>query len=328
LEDTGRVFESGAASSFPVDEGWSPFEITIMHRSVMLEEVLVWLQPKAGGLYLDGTIGAGGHSQAILEASGPEGRIIGLDRDAAAVGVARQTLLPFGDRAVIMQAHYRDAAQLVRDATMRGLDGAMLDLGVSSMQVDTAARGFSFMTEGPLDMRMDQRDALTAADLVNRVSEKELTRILFEYGEERYARRIARSILRRRAKGPILTTLEMVDVIRGTVPPAYAHGRLHCATRTFQALRIAVNRELEDLGPALQKIAGLLRPGGRCVVLAFHSLEDRIVKQTFRGLAHGTDADFAILTKRPMTPSARECAENPRARSAKLRALARREDAA
>jgi 16S rRNA (cytosine1402-N4)-methyltransferase len=251
-----------------------------------------------------------------------------LDRDAAAVGVARQTLMPFGDRAVIMQAHYRDAAQLVRDATMRGLDGAMLDLGVSSMQVDTAARGFSFMTEGPLDMRMDQREALTAADLVNRLSEKELTRILFEYGEERYARRIARSIIRRRAKGPILTTLEMVDVIRGTVPPAYAHGRLHCATRTFQALRIAVNRELEDLGPALQKIAGLLRPGGRFVVLAFHSLEDRIVKQTFRGLAHGTNADFAILTKRPMTPSARECAENPRARSAKLRALVRREDAA
>jgi 16S rRNA (cytosine1402-N4)-methyltransferase len=328
LEDTGRVFESGAASSFPVDEGWSPFEITIMHRSVMLEEVLAWLQPKAGGLYLDGTIGAGGHSRAILEASEPEGRIIGLDRDAAAVGVARQTLMPFGDRAVIMQAHYRDAAQLVRDATMRGLDGAMLDLGVSSMQVDTAARGFSFMTEGPLDMRMDQREALTAADLVNRLSEKELTRILFEYGEERYARRIARSIIRRRAKGPILTTLEMVDVIRGTVPPAYAHGRLHCATRTFQALRIAVNRELEDLGPALQKFAGLLRPGGRFVVLAFHSLEDRIVKQTFRGLAHGTNADFAILTKRPMTPSARECAENPRARSAKLRALVRREDAA
>ncbi len=299
-----------------------------MHRSVMLEEVLVWLQPKAGGLYFDGTIGAGGHSRAILEANGPAGRIIGLDRDAAAADVARQALLPFGERVVIMQAHYRDAEQIVRDATTRGLDGAILDLGVSSMQVDTAARGFSFMAEGPLDMRMDQREPLTAADLVNRLSERELTRILFEYGEERYARRIARAIMRRRAKGPILTTLEMVDVIRGTVPPAYAHGRLHCATRTFQALRIVVNRELEDLGPSLQKIAGLLRPGGRFVVLAFHSLEDRIVKQTFRGLAHGTDADFVILTKRPVTPSDRECVENPRARSAKLRVLARREEAA
>ncbi|HXZ43965.1 MAG TPA: 16S rRNA (cytosine(1402)-N(4))-methyltransferase RsmH, partial [archaeon] len=160
-----------------------------MHRSVMLEEVLVWLQPKAGGLYLDGTIGAGGHSRAILEANGPEGRIIGLDRDAAAVDAARQALMPFGDRVVIMQAHYRDAAQIVHDATTRGLDGAILDLGVSSMQVDQAARGFSFMAEGPLDMRMDQRDALTAADLVNRLPEKELIRILFEYGEERYARR-------------------------------------------------------------------------------------------------------------------------------------------
>lgn len=299
-----------------------------MHRSVMLEEVLVWLQPKAGGRYLDGTIGAGGHSRAILEASGPDGRIIGLDRDAAAVALARQTLMPFGDRVVIMQAQYRDAAPVVRETTMRGLDGAILDLGVSSMQVDQAARGFSFMAEGPLDMRMDQRESLTAADLVNRLSEKELARILFEYGEERYARRIARAIIRRRAKGPILTTLELVDVIRGTVPPVYAHGRLHCATRTFQALRIAVNRELEDLGSSLQKIAGLLRPGGRCVVLAFHSLEDRIVKQTFRALAHGMNADFVILTKRPMTPSDQECADNPRARSAKLRVLARREEAA
>jgi 16S rRNA (cytosine1402-N4)-methyltransferase len=328
LEDTSRVFKSGAASFFSADDAWGLFEIANMHRSVMLEEVLVWLQPKAGGLYLDGTIGAGGHSQAILEANGPGGRIIGLDRDAAAVDVARQVLLPFGERAVIMQAHYRDAAQIVRDATTRGVDGAMLDLGISSMQVDRAARGFSFMAEGPLDMRMDQREALTAADLVNRLSEKELARILFEYGEERYARRIARAIIRRRAKGPIMTTLEMVDVIRGTVPPVYAHGRLHCATRTFQALRIVVNRELEDLGPSLQKIAGLLRPGGRFVVLAFHSLEDRIVKQTFRGLAHGANADFVILTKRPVTPSDQECAENPRARSAKLRVLARREEAA
>jgi len=294
----------------------------------MLEEVLAWLKPRAGGLYLDGTIGAGGHSRAILEAGGPDGRIIGLDRDAAAVASARGNLAPFGDRAVIMQADYKDAAGIVRDVTARGLDGALLDLGLSSMQVDQPARGFSFMAEGPLDMRMDQRETRTAADLVNRLPEPELTRILFEYGEERYARRIARAIIRRRERDPILTTLALVDVIRGTVPPAYLHGRLHFATRTFQALRIAVNRELEDLGSALRLVAGLLCPGGRLVVLSFHSLEDRIVKRTFRALAGGADTGFAVLTKRPVTPSEGECAVNPRARSAKLRVLERREAAA
>lgn len=299
-----------------------------MHRPVMLEAVLAWLKPRAGGMYLDGTVGAGGHSRAILEAGGPDGRLIGLDRDAAAVASAREKLSSFGDRAVIMQADYKDAAGIVRDVTARGLDGALLDLGVSSMQVDQAARGFSFMAEGPLDMRMDQRESRTAADLVNRLPEPELTRILFEYGEERYARRIARALIRRRERDPILTTLALVDVIRGTVPPAYLHGRLHFATRTFQALRIAVNHELEELGSSLRLVAGLLRPGGRFVVLSFHSLEDRIVKHTFRALAGGADAGFAVLTKRPLEPSERECAENPRARSAKLRVLERREAAA
>jgi 16S rRNA (cytosine1402-N4)-methyltransferase len=292
-----------------------------MHRPVMLEEVLAWLKPRSGGIYLDGTIGAGGHSLAILEASGPDGRIIGLDRDAAAVASAREKLAPFGGRALIMQADYKDAAEALRDVTPRGVDGALLDLGVSSMQLDQAARGFSFMAEGPLDMRMDQRESLTAADLVNRLPEQELTRMLFEYGEERYARRIARAIIRRRERDPILTTLALVDVLRGTVPPAYLHGRLHFATRTFQALRIAVNHELEDLGASLRLAAGLLRPGGRLVVLSFHSLEDRIVKHTFRALAAGENAGFAVLTKRPLTPFEQECAGNPRARSAKLRAL-------
>jgi 16S rRNA (cytosine1402-N4)-methyltransferase len=300
----------------------------IMHQPVMLEEVLAWLQPRAGGIYLDGTIGAGGHSRAILEASGPDGRIIGLDRDAAAVAAAREKLSAFGDRALIMQAEYRDAAGVVRDATARGLDGVLLDLGLSSMQLDQAARGFSFMAEGPLDMRMDQRESLTAADLVNRLPEQELTRILFEYGEERYARRIARAIIRRRERDPILTTLALVDVLRGTVPPPYLHGRLHFATRAFQALRIAVNRELDGLDSSLRRVAGLLRPRGRLVVLSFHSLEDRIVKHTFRALAAGADAGFAVLTKRPLTPSEGECAGNPRARSAKLRVLERRDAAA
>jgi 16S rRNA (cytosine1402-N4)-methyltransferase len=293
----------------------------------MLQEVLAWLQPRAGGLYLDGTIGAGGHSLAILEASGPDGRIVGLDRDATAVATARQALLPYGDRAVIVQAAYGDALHVVRETTERNLDGALLDLGISSLQVDTPARGFSFLANGPLDMRMDVRDSVTAADLVNRLPEKELIQTLEKHGEERYARRIVKGIVRRRAQSPILTTLALVDVIREAVPPAYLHGRLHCATRTFQALRIAVNHELESLEPALRQIAALLRPGGRLVVLAFHSLEDRIVKQTFRALAQGPVARCAVLTKRPITASARECAENPRARSGKLRVLAAREAA-
>src|SRR5947208_4497367 len=299
-----------------------------MHRPVMLQEVLAWLQPRAGGIYLDGTIGAGGHSLAILEASGQDGRIVGLDRDATAVATSRQALLPYGDRAVIVQAAYGDALHVVRETTERNLDGALLDLGISSLQLDTPARGFSFLADGPLDMRMDMRDSVTAADLVNRLPEKELNRILQEYGEERYARRIAKGIVRRRAQGPILTTLALVELIRETVPPAYVHGRLHCATRAFQALRIAVNHELEGLEPALRQIAALLRPGARFVVLAFHSLEDRIVKQTFRALTQGPAAGFTVLTKRPIRPSAQECAANPRARSAKLRVLAAREAAA
>jgi 16S rRNA (cytosine1402-N4)-methyltransferase len=294
----------------------------------MLQEVVAWLQPRAGGIFLDGTIGAGGHSLAILEASGPDGRIIGLDRDASAVATARQGLLPYGDRAVIVQATYGEAPRVVRETTERSLDGALLDLGASSLQLDAPARGFSFLADGPLDMRMDVRESVTAADLVNRLPETELVRILQEYGEERYARRIAKGILRRRAQGPILTTLALGEVIRETVPSAYVHGRLHFATRVFQALRIAVNHELEGLEPALRQIAALLRPGARFVVLAFHSLEDRIVKQTFRALTQGPAAGFTVLTKRPVRPSAQECAANPRARSAKLRVLAAREAAA
>jgi 16S rRNA (cytosine1402-N4)-methyltransferase len=299
-----------------------------MHRPVMLKEVLAWLQPRAGGAYLDGTVGEGGHSRAILEASAPDGRVIGLDRDAAALTVAEQQLSPFGGRVTLAQADYLEAARMVGGMAIAGLHGAVLDLGVSSAQFDSPERGFSFMAEGPLDMRMDSREACTAADLVNRLPENELARILFEYGEERYGRRIARAIVRRRERAPILTTLALVDVVRGAVPAAYRHGRLHCATRTFQALRIAVNRELERLGLALRALAGLLLPGGRLVVLSFHSLEDRIVKRTFRELGAGATAGYAVLTKRAITPSDDECVENPRARSAKLRVLARKERAA
>jgi 16S rRNA (cytosine1402-N4)-methyltransferase len=294
----------------------------------MLQEVLVWLQPRAGGVYLDGTVGDGGHSQAILEASNPDGRLIGLDRDADALAAAGQRLLPYGARVMLRQANFREADRVLEETGVRGLHGAILDLGVSSRQLETPARGFSFRSEGPLDMRMDLRESRTAADVVNRLPGPELVRLIGEYGEERYAARIARAIVRRRERGPILTTQALVDVIRGAVPPAYLHGRLHCGTRTFQALRIAVNRELEDLGPSLRMLAGLLLPGGRLVVLAYHSLEDRIVKHTFKELGQSSDTRWVVRTKRPVIPSAEERVDNPRARSAKLRVLERLEEAA
>jgi 16S rRNA (cytosine1402-N4)-methyltransferase len=291
----------------------------------MLKEVVGWMQPKPGGIYLDGTIGEGGHSRAILEAAGESGRIVGFDRDNESLAAANQALQPFENRVTLIHEHYREAGAIVRAMGIPGVDGILLDLGVSSRQLDTPARGFSFQAQGPLDMRMDPREPVTAAHLVNRLPEPELARIIYTYGEERYSRRIARAIVRRRQSGPILTTQALVDIIREVVPPPYLHGRLHYATRTFQALRIAVNRELEDLEPSLRMFADMLTPAGRLVVLSFHSLEDRIVKQTFRALGSGTNGSFQLLSKRPFLPSPEECRDNPRARSAKLRVLARKE---
>lgn len=276
---------------------------------------------------MDGTVGEGGHSTAILEACSPSGRLVGFDRDAEALGAAEHALQPYGERAMLIHARYREAVSLLPKIGLCSLDGILLDLGVSSRQLDAAARGFSFQTQGPLDMRMDARETTTAADLVNRLPETELARILYEYGEERYSRRIARAIIRRREGGPILTTHALADVIRGAVPRVYLHGRLHYATRTFQALRIAVNHELEDLADSIRMLAGFLCPGGRLVILSFHSLEDRIVKHGFRELGRDPAEEFLILTKRPIQPSREECTANPRARSAKLRVLARKEAA-
>jgi len=293
----------------------------------MLPEVLAWLCPRPDGVYLDGTVGDGGHSRAILEASAPTGRVVGFDRDADAIAAAQATLQSYAARAMLIHAPYRQAATTLADLGISGVDGILLDLGVSSRQLDVSARGFSFQSHGPLDMRMDPRDPVTAADLVNRLPETELVRILFEYGEERYSRRIARAIIRRRESGPILTTLALVDLIRSAVPRVYAYGRLHFATRTFQALRIAVNHELEELVSSVRVLARLLYPGGRLVILSFHSLEDRIVKQEFRELGRDPRGEFLILTKRPIPSSQEESRQNPRARSAKLRALARKEAA-
>jgi 16S rRNA (cytosine1402-N4)-methyltransferase len=292
----------------------------------MLKEVVAWLQPHPGGVYIDATIGEGGHSQAIVGMVGPHGRIIGFDRDAEAISASGEAFRSFGTRVTLVHERFQEAPTVLHGMDVAGVAGILLDLGVSSRQLDTPARGFSFQVDGPLDMRMDMRDQVTAADLVNRLPEKELARIIYEFGEERYSRRIARAIVRRRERDTILTTQQLVDVIRGAVPPSYLHGHLHFATRTFQALRIAVNHELDGLPASLRALAGLLLPGGRLVVLTFHSLEDRIVKHGFREL--GKDpAGFIVLTKRPIRPSLEEIQENPRARSAKLRVLQRKEAA-
>jgi 16S rRNA (cytosine1402-N4)-methyltransferase len=287
--------------------------------------VVAWLRPRAGGIYIDATVGEGGHSGILLEAAAPDGLLIGFDRDAEAISAAKQALRPFGERVRLFHAHHHQAPELIHQIKIAAVDGALLDLGVSSRQLDTPARGFSFQSQGPLDMRMDLRESSTAADLVNRLPETELAAVIYENGEERYARRIARAIVRRRQSGPILTTQALVDVIRGAVPVGYLRGRLHYATRTFQALRIAVNHELVDLERTLRLLAGVLAASGRLAVISFHSLEDRIVKRTFRALENETKGRFIILTKRPVTPSAEERRVNPRSRSAKMRVLARTE---
>lgn len=240
-----------------------------------------------------------------------------------AIKSGRKRLEQFGDRAVLIHGHFVDLKRLLGDRGIREVHGVLFDLGVSSPQIDDPSRGFSFQAEGPLDMRMDQSSGATAADIVNGRDEVDLANMIYQFGEERYSRRIARAIVRVRADRPFMTTSELVSVIESAVPSHYRHGRIHCATRTFQALRIAVNQELDHLEPALRDAADLLAPGGRLCVISFHSLEDRIVKQTFRALSVQTGGELEILTKRPQLPTEEEIRRNPRSRSAKLRVIQR-----
>jgi 16S rRNA (cytosine1402-N4)-methyltransferase len=288
------------------------------HASVLLAESLEILAVKPGGLYVDGTVGLGGHAAAVLERSGPDGRLIGLDRDAEVLEQARERLRPFGARATLVHADYREIPRVLGDERP---DGVLLDLGVSSVQLDTAERGFSFRLEGPLDMRMDRSAGESAAEVVNRTSEPDLADLIYQFGEERASRRIARAIVAARRQARIRTTTELAAIVRRAAGGSRRPG-LDSATRTFQALRIHVNRELEGLGRALADIAGCLAPRGRMAVIAFHSLEDREVKRTFRELGQG---GFTVLTRRPLRPAAAESAVNPRARSARLRGLERGE---
>ncbi|OGU05772.1 MAG: 16S rRNA (cytosine(1402)-N(4))-methyltransferase [Geobacteraceae bacterium GWC2_58_44] len=304
------------------------------HISVMPDEVLRALQPRSGGVYVDGTLGGAGHAGLILSASAPGGILIGFDRDAEAIAVARERLAPFGGRARLFQRNFASIAATLSEVGVDAIDGFVLDLGVSSHQLDRRERGFSFMHDAPLDMRMDRGSGPSAADLVNTLPEGELFRIISQYGEERWAKRVASFIVRARSERPIESTLELVDVIKGAIPKAKWEERLHPATRTFQALRIAVNEELTSLEDGLADLLKLLRKGGRGAVISFHSLEDRIVKEGFRGAATGCTCpkglpgcvcgrvpQFKVLTGKPLRAGEEEVAANPRSRSARLRVV-------
>ena len=288
------------------------------HVPVMTAEVLQYLQPERGGLFVDCTVGLGGHSRALLEAGAS--RIIGFDRDRDALAIARDTLTPWQDRVELIHADYRDFARALDERGITTIDGALADLGVSSMQLDGNGRGFSFQRDEPLDMRMDRSSGDTVADLVAHASEVELADAIYQYGEERYSRRIARAVVEARGIEPIVSTGRLAAIVRRAVP-VRGYQRIDPATRTFQALRIWVNQELDGLDGLLTSLVGRLCEGARLVVISFHSLEDRIAKHTFRGLAQNQSG--RVLTKRPIVAGEAELQRNPRARSAKLRALER-----
>jgi len=289
------------------------------HVPVMTAEVLEFLRPQRGGLFVDCTVGLGGHSRALLEAGAT--RVIGLDRDPDALSRARETLAPWGDRVELVRADYRALEEILDARQIARVDGALADLGVSSMQFDAPGRGFSFQRDEPLDMRMDQSGGDTAADLIARSSERELADAIFQYGEERFSRRIARALVAARQDAPVATTGRLASIVRRAIPRR-GPMRIDPATRTFQALRIWVNRELDGLDRFVDVAARRLRAGARLVVITFHSLEDRIVKHTLRALQQ-RDALLQVLTKKPIVASDEEVERNPRARSAKLRAAER-----
>jgi 16S rRNA (cytosine1402-N4)-methyltransferase len=310
--------------------------VSFSHLPVLPEEVLALLDPAPGGIYLDGTVGGGGHARLILEASVPDGRLIGLDRDPSALRKAAEVLAPFGDRVVLRHRNFSEAAGVLSELGISGLDGMLLDLGVSSHQLDEASRGFSFRGEAPLDMRMDPASGPTAADLVNTAAAEELARIFREFGEERWAGRIARRIVQVRQQHPLTTTRQLAELVRDAVPGGKAPARIHPATRVFQALRIQVNQELEHISRGIAEAIDLLNPGGRLVVISFHSLEDRIVKRFFQEEAKGCICpprlptcvcnhrpSLELLTRKGVRASDAEVEANPRARSAVLRAVRR-----
>ena len=301
------------------------------HKPVLLDECIQALHIRPDGVYVDGTLGRAGHSREIAQRL-TTGRLICIDRDMAAIDAAKERLAPWMDRVTLVHSNFSELGGVLRQAGASGADGMLFDLGVSSPQLDDASRGFSYMQDAPLDMRMDLEAPLTAYEIVNTWSGDELRRILFEYGEERYAPAIARAIVRARETRPVDTTLELVDIIKSAMPPAALREKQHPAKRSFQAIRIAVNGELDALPPMLRAAVEGLNPGGRLAVITFHSLEDRIVKRTLQDMARGCTCPpnfpvcvcgkkpkVKIITRKPIVSGEEELAENPRARSAKLR---------
>jgi len=301
------------------------------HVSVLLDECLEGLNIKPEGIYVDGTLGGAGHSSQIAKRL-TTGRLIGIDRDPVALKAAGERLAPFGDRVTLVHSNFCEISQVLKDLNIEGVDGILLDLGVSSPQLDDGSRGFSYMADAPLDMRMNSEDALSAYEIVNTWSFEELKRILYDYGEERYAPRIASAICSRRETKPIETTLELVDVIRGAMPAAALREKQHPAKRSFQAIRIAVNDELGSVEKVMKDAIPCLKPGGRLAVITFHSLEDRIVKNAMAEAAKGCTCPpsfpvcvcgkkplVQLVTRKPIVSGDEELERNPRARSAKLR---------
>lgn len=292
--------------------------MTIVHHPVLLREVLEGLDLRAGAVVLDATVGLGGHAEAILEVIGRSGRLVAMDRDRQALTLAQSRLERFAQQLTWIHGSFGELEERLRQGGVGLLDGVLFDLGVSSLQLEDPQRGFSFAREGPLDMRMDEDGPMKAAEIVNRAAAHTLEKLLRDFGQERWAGRIARAVVRAR---PLSTTTQLAEVIRRAVPAGARHGRIHPATRTFQAIRIAVNQELELLPGALTQAVGRLKPGGRIAVLAYHSLEDGIVKRTFREQARS--GRLAVRTRKPIRPSTQELVRNPRSRSACLRVAER-----
>lgn len=302
-----------------------------VHLPVLPKEVLDGLNPGAEGIFVDCTVGGGGHARLLLENTAPGVKLVGLDRDPAALRAAAENLAPFSERFTLARSNFAELAGVLDELHIKSVDGFLFDLGVSSYQLDNPARGFSYMHDAPLDMRMDPSGPVTARDLVNELPERDLAVLIREYGEERWAARIASRVARARNERPIETTYELVEIIKAAIPAAARREGPHPAKRTFQALRIAVNNELDILPGAFRAAVARLKPGGRICVISFHSLEDRIVKETFGALASpcrcppklpctcGLEPAVKRVTRRPVVPGEREVADNPRARSAKLR---------
>lgn len=306
------------------------------HKPVMLNEVIDSLKIRPEGTYVDGTLGGAGHSSQIARRLSGEGRLFGFDQDAAAIEAAAKRLEPYKDRVSIIRSNYSEMRERLSELGVRSADGILLDLGVSSYQLDDAQRGFSYRADAPLDMRMDQRQKLSAREVVNGYSIEELTRVIREYGEERFARNIAKHITAEREKKPIETTGELISIIKAAIPAKAREGGGHPAKRTFQAIRIEVNRELDVLSDSLDGMIDLLADGGRICVITFHSLEDRIVKEVFRRNENpctcppefpvcvcGKKSKGHVITRKPIIPSVEETEENPRSKSAKLRVFER-----